>query len=699
MDKRQFVTLKAWQTAGMAVLMLLSFFSLTAAQDASRIDNEYIVMLHSGQRAEQVTATFDGLLPVRCLSPRMNIWLLSKNNAVSPERMLELLKAHPAVKIAQFNHVVQNRSVIPDDTRFTQQWSMLNTGQNSGVVGADIEATEAWSVNSDNVTSAGDTVVIAVIDGKFDLAHEDLNFFINYNEIEGNNIDDDGNGYIDDVQGWNAYDNNGDVTGGIFSASHGTHVCGIAAAKGNNALGVAGVCWGAKLLPIAGSGSDEATVVSAYNYAREMRILYDSTNGTKGAYVVVTNSSFGVDEGNPVNYPLWCAMYDSMGKAGILSACATANDNANVDIVHDIPTECPSQWVIGVTNTTRNDARNGGAAYGALNVDVGAPGTGIHSTIPANDYGDKTGTSMATPHVAGSIAAMYAAACPALINAYKEKPDSIALIIRQYLLESAEWISALNNITATDGRLNLYRAITSLRRFNCDSCNFDISIDKSDISCKGASNGALALGLMDNFTAYTCMWSTGHTALEILNCAPGFYTLYVMDTATGCRRFATAQLHDPDSINITSVNTVPASGGNNGNITIEATAGNELLQYSLDGITYQTSPIFTVSENGTYTVYVKNATGCVATRTVVVSSIEQVETVQLRLYPNPVTDELHITTDHSMAGVLTISDGLGRWVDSVVVTGNHTVISTAGWNDGIYFLHAPGVVKKFSVIH
>src|SRR5690606_7841154 len=146
-----------------------------------------------------------------------------------------------------------------------------------GIEGADIDATLAWDITTAGVTALGDTIVIAVIDEGFQLNHPDLiqNFFRNNSEIPNNGIDDDQNGYIDDVGGWNAFNN----TGIIPQNSHGTHVSGIVSARGNNGAGVTGVNWVAKILPIAGSSGDESTVIAAYAYAAEMRILYDQTHG------------------------------------------------------------------------------------------------------------------------------------------------------------------------------------------------------------------------------------------------------------------------------------------------------------------------------------------------------------------------------------------------------------------------------------
>src|SRR5690606_9496705 len=143
----------------------------------------------------------------------------------------------------------------------------------------------------------------------------------NTDETPNNGIDDDNNGYVDDYDGWNAYNS----TGNIPSANHGTHVAGIAGAIGNNEIGISGVNWNVKTMPIAGSSGNEATVVEAYAYALEMRARYNETDGDEGAFIVVTNTSFGVDMGDPTNFPIWCSMYDELGEVGILSCAATAN--------------------------------------------------------------------------------------------------------------------------------------------------------------------------------------------------------------------------------------------------------------------------------------------------------------------------------------------------------------------------------------
>ncbi|MBP8754784.1 MAG: S8 family serine peptidase, partial [Chitinophagales bacterium] len=214
------------------------------------------------------------------------------------------------------------RSTIPNDLSFPLQWNFYNDGTTGGIADADIDADEAWDITTGGLTALGDSIVIAVIDDGFDINHLDLNFWKNYNEIPSNGIDDDGNGYIDDFNGWNVLTE----TDVLDEYLHGTHVSGIAGAKGNNGFGVTGVNWDVKIMAVSiGLAVYESNALEAYAYVFDQRKLYDETNGEKGAFVVVTNSSFGIDYQLPEDYPIWCAMYDSLGRLGILNAAATIN--------------------------------------------------------------------------------------------------------------------------------------------------------------------------------------------------------------------------------------------------------------------------------------------------------------------------------------------------------------------------------------
>ncbi len=416
----------------------------------------------------------------KILSKRMNIVLISFDTAViNEEKILSSFKSYSIVINSQYNHYIKQRNTTPNDAQYNQMWDLNNTGQ-SGNPNVDINAPEAWDISTGGVTYDGDSIVVADVDGGFDLNHEDINYWINYSEIQGNGVDDDGNGYIDDYRGWNAYDSNGTIP----TDFHGTHTAGTIAAKGNNNIGITGIGWRTQLMPIAGSTGDESVAIEAYGYALDMRATYNTSIG-QGAFVVATNSSFGVNYGQPSDYPIWCAMYDSLGKYGILSAGATANLNIDIDMQGDIPTACSSNFLISVTNTTSGDLRNGGAAYGLNTIDVGAPGTNTLSTTPNNNYGTLTGTSMATPHVAGTIGLIYSIPCKNFADSARIHPASTALKVKSFILNGVDTIPDLLNKTVSNGRLNLYKTLVlAMSYYGCGLTfaeDFNVPIDYASL--------------------------------------------------------------------------------------------------------------------------------------------------------------------------------------------------------------------------
>lgn len=397
-----------------------------------------------------------GLKTERCVSQNLNVWLFSFNeNAITESSLAAMISKEKSVIVAQPNRKLELRETFPDDLYFPDQWNLHNTGQYSGVEDADIDAPEAWDYSTGGETIFGDTIVMAIIDDGFDLNHDDLNFFKNYDEIPGNGIDDDNNGFIDDFDGWNAYSHNGNVR----LRDHGTHVSGIAGAIGNNGIGVSGVTWGGRILPISGTEQVEATLVECYDYALTMRKLYDSTNGEMGAFVVSTNLSWGVNNGNPDDFPIWCAMYDSLGAYGIISAGATANANYNIDETMDMPTACDSPYLITVTNTTKDDEKHISAGYGATTIDLGAPGTSVYNTRQGNSYGFKSGTSMSCPHITASIALLFSVADEELMTRYHNDPGNICKIFRDAILMTTDTLETLVDVSTTGGRLNLHKAV------------------------------------------------------------------------------------------------------------------------------------------------------------------------------------------------------------------------------------------------
>ncbi len=444
-----------------------SFVTDPGASDAYR-PGEILIQLatppgEGPDAAAELTRAFAGagLRPERLLSRRSGVWLFRFDagepaaRGAGDEALLAAVRRHPAVRLAQFNHLVTPRSRFPDDPRFPDQWALHYTGGHGGVPDSDIDAPEAWDLCTSGVTALGDTVVIAIVDDGSSLTHEDLRFWKNWHEIPGNGQDDDHNGYIDDYHGWNALAHNGTIP----SASHGTHVTGIAAARGNNATGVSGVNWDAHVLPVVGSAASEAVVIEAYGYVLEMRARYNETGGERGAFVVVENTSFGIDHGDPAQYPLWCDLYDALGEEGVVSTAATANQAWNIDVVGDMPTACPSDYLITVTSTTIGNDIYYRAAWGLTTIDLGAPGDIILSTDVGNTYANRTGTSQASPHVAGAVALLIAAGSEEQSELYREQPAQMALAVKEAILRTVDPLPALQGRTVSGGRLNLYNAV------------------------------------------------------------------------------------------------------------------------------------------------------------------------------------------------------------------------------------------------
>ncbi|MFK7908603.1 MAG: S8 family serine peptidase, partial [Chitinophagales bacterium] len=369
------------------------------------------------------------------------------------------------VRIVQNNHKVTLRNT-PNDSQFNQQWQYINTGQSGGTVGADIDADLAWDITTGGTNTDGDEIVVCVIDDGLDENHPDFgdNVWVNTNEIPNNGIDDDNNGYVDDYKGWNTYQSNDNLNDpGHW---HGTPVAGIIGAKGNNGTGVSGVNWNVKIMFVVGGGN-EAEAIAAYTYPLEMRKLYNETNGQKGAFVVSTNASWGIDGGKAADAPLWCDMYNQLGEQGILSAGATANANTNVDVDGDLPTQCGSDYLFSVTNMNHNDQKVTQAGYGATSIDLGAFGQDAYNVAINNSYEGFGGTSGATPHVAGTIALLYSAPCSNFTALSKSNPGAAALAVRNYILNGTDSNASLQGITTSGGRLNMHKALQELMTANC----------------------------------------------------------------------------------------------------------------------------------------------------------------------------------------------------------------------------------------
>ena len=344
--------------------------------------------------------------------------------------------------------------LLPNDPLFSNQWHLLNPGSPGSLADADLDAEEAWEIATGGLTPAGDTIVIAIIDRGIDHLHPDLaaNLWVNRGEIPGDGVDNDDNGYIDDYRGWNVALQNDQI--GAAWTTHGTALSGIMGAVGNNQTGVCGVNWRVKIMFVAINGTI-ADVLSACEYVRQQRLRYQQTQGKQGAFVVALNCSWGLAFGQPNDEPLWCAAYDSLGAAGILSVAATANQAIDVDAVGDLPTTCPSDYLLTVTNLDRMDEKAPNAAWGARHIDLGAYGQDVFTTIPAGKYASYSGTSYTAPQLTGALGLLYAASCTDLTALAWADPAAAALKARALVLGSDTPNPSLQSITVTGARLNL----------------------------------------------------------------------------------------------------------------------------------------------------------------------------------------------------------------------------------------------------
>lgn len=452
------------------IIILCLSFNNNYAQNQEYVTGEILVKLAENETAAGLLNNFTGskftLLKPELVSKYLNIWKFSyAPESADIQEVLDFVFDNNSVLIAQKNHILTNRAT-PNDSRYSSQWQYKQSNN------ADIDAPEAWEITTGGKTATGQEIVVAIIDDGCNLKHEDLvdNLWTNKNEIPNNNKDDDGNGFVDDVNGWNPRNKNDNITGG----GHGTPVTGIIGAKGNNKKGVAGVNWNVKLMVIQGGGR-EREAIAAYDYALQNRKLYNETNGEKGAFVVSTNASWGIDGGKAKDAPLWCEFYDKLGEVGILNAGATANKNTNVDTGGDLPTQCPSDYLISVTNLGKSDKKETRAGYGVKSIDLGAYGQGTY-TVTKTSYGGFGGTSAATPHVAGTIGLLYSAPSKGFAEYAIKYPAKAALKVKGYIMKGVVPNSSLARITVTGGRLNINNSLKLLLE------DEDLSIDDIDSS-------------------------------------------------------------------------------------------------------------------------------------------------------------------------------------------------------------------------
>lgn len=339
--------------------------------------------------------------------------------------VLAALNADPTIAYAEPNFIY-TAMLTPNDPDYARQWHLNQASD------ADIDAPEAWDIQQ-----GGNNVIIASIDTGVDYNHADLrnNIWINPDEIANNGIDDDRNGYVDDVRGWDFANNDNNP---MDDNRHGTHVAGIMAAEGNNGIGGTGVAWRARIMPLkflssTGSGSS-ANAIKAIQYAV-----------AKGAKI--SNNSWG---GGGLSQ----ALSDAIGAAnaaGHLFVAAAGNAGTNNDTAPSYPASYNQPNIIAVASTTNSDALSSFSNFGVRTVHVAAPGSSIYSTVLNNAYGILSGTSMAAPVVSGVAGLLLA-----------QNPSLTVPQLKTAITSTVDKIAALSTRVSSGGRVNALRALQSL---------------------------------------------------------------------------------------------------------------------------------------------------------------------------------------------------------------------------------------------
>jgi hypothetical protein len=660
---------------------------LRSQEDKVSIPGQFILLMQQNEQPNSFLS--EDKFSFKKLAEDPPLWKINYQGTLSDREMLDWLKSRGEILIAQYDHKLDWRQTTPNDSNYFRQWHLKNTGQIGTSPGSDMDAEMAWDSTTGGVTSMGDTIVIALIDSRVDLDHIDLDWHINRLEIPNNGVDDDSNGYVDDFYGWNTNDSAGNFTNIDVPQSfidHGTHIAGIMGAIGNNGRGVAGVNWNVKVMPIVTSLSViESEVVAAYAYAIKMKRDYLLSGGTKGAFIVASNSSFGVDGGIPANFPIWCALYDSLGSVGILNAGATTNSLVDVGSVGDIPSLCPSEHLIVVTNSDYNDVPVS-SGYSKTFVDLAAPGTAVYSTKPDNSYGNKTGTSMASPNIAGAIALLYANFCPQMIQTSYQFPDSINLLVRDMILESTEPIDAYRGRTVTEGRINIGRAMQLSRNFNCGNCDFDPVFSVSEPPCAGESLGAISTNISS--PPFSFDWSTGDTGSTVDALPAGFYWVKVNDTACG-QRWAFF-LGEPQELTLNSLNINPDSGSGTGSIAFQVIGGTGMIEYSIDSSSWQSLGVYQNLPAGNYSIYARDSLRCIWDSSLSITTVginSSWEEGPFSVYPNPFNDFLILKNPEQDGLNIEIFNSLGQVLYSTQGAHDFSIrIPTDGFAQGIYLL-------------
>lgn len=433
----------------------------------------------------QIRAQFpaSGLWLIQLPNPSLNTLPLAISAALNSGQV-DLAEADPVIHAA----------TLPNDPSFPSQWSLDNTGQNGGTPDIDTDAPAAWDLQT-----GSRTVVVGVLDTGIDSTHPDLaaNVWTNTAEIAGNGTDDDANGYIDDVRGWNFVAGTPNT---MDDNAHGTHVAGTLGAVGNNGVGISGVAWHVALMPLkildaegVGFTSDAAEAV-AYSNTKNAALTCNAWGGS--------GSSQALRQ-----------LLAEAGTAGRLFIAAAGNNTRNTDARPHYPASYDVENIIAVTSINDKGQLSWFANTGVNSVHLAAPGSGILSTIPGGGYAVRSGTSSATAHVAGACVLLKAA-----------HPTWSAANLKSALLGSVKPLTSLADRTISGGMLRVADALQAsdrllvspaqginatgaaggpftpsskeyvLKNLSSTTMNFTVAVDKPWVSLSTASGSVPASG-------------------------------------------------------------------------------------------------------------------------------------------------------------------------------------------------------------
>jgi len=452
--------MKIIKTASLLVVVLLAA-GIVFGQDSSRafVPGELLVKFKDGTASEAARTShrLTGA-SIKEEFPTIGWQRSALPKGLSVERAINKYGSFDGVENVQPNYYY-HLLATPNDPDFTHT-AMYGLGK--------ISAPSAW-----DLSTGSSNVVVVDIDTGMWYTHQDLaaNAWVNTGEVAGNGIDDDGNGFIDDVRGWDFFHNDSNpIDDNPSTSRHGTHTAGTIGAAGNNGVGVVGVNWNVKILPLkiysstgSGTNSTSAMLVNAYNYVTMMK--------NRGVNIRVTNNSYG-GCGEACGYDQATKdALDAMGDAGILNVFAAGNSSTNNDTTPFYPASYTSPSIVSVAASTSTDSRI--FSWGLNSVDLAAPGSQIRSTLGGTDssYGQLSGTSMAAPHVTGAAA---------LLSAFN--PNLSAASLKASLLNNVDVLPAWNGFVKSGGRLNVFKAMQTPT-----VCSFQLSQNQASFPVAGGS--------------------------------------------------------------------------------------------------------------------------------------------------------------------------------------------------------------------